>query len=100
MSHKTADDLIIAFIEGEQEGTADNGDLRIEDNRILSSGTCIAEANEERGWLVNVTRYSPETTEHQNSVIKHLHTYRVFPKFTEKVPSGASSLASYKAMQD
>lgn len=99
-NYKTADDLIIAFIEGAEEGQAVGGKLRIEDNRIFNYTTCIAEADEERGWLMNVTKYSPTTTTYQNKIIQHLLHYRIFPKYIESVPKGTRTMAKLKAMQD
>lgn len=96
--YKTADDLIIAFIEGANEGMAVGGKLRIEDNRIFNYATCLVEANEERGWLMNVTKYSPTTSTYQNKIVKHLDKYRAFPTYLESIPKGTRSLEGFKAL--
>lgn len=98
MIYKTADELIIAFIEGATDGMAVGGKLRIESgNKIVNYATCLVEADDERGWLMNVTKYSPTTTTYQNKIVKHLNSYRSFPTYFAEVPKGTKTLVGQKA---
>lgn len=67
----TTQDLLTAFVNGQTSGNASDKRLYIEGDRLYNYATCIAERYA-GGFIVNVTKYSPTTSKHQNRLLRLL----------------------------
>lgn len=69
----TTQDLIQAFVNGETRGDASGGRLSILGDRLFNYSTCLAQRIGD-DFIVNVTKYSPSTSKHQNKLLRLIPT--------------------------
>lgn len=88
---KTVEFLMSEFIEGAESGTALDGNIRIEVDKLFYFDTCLAEAAGGE-WYLNMSDYNATTKGFQTKLKRLLDTYRAFPVLLYGVPKGAKEL--------
>jgi len=92
---RTADLIDKFIIGGLEKGDASNGRLYIEDNKIMNYNTCLAEIVH-GNWYVNITKYSPTTSKHQNRIVRGLKERGHNPILLDLMPIGCQKLSLRK----
>lgn len=88
-------EVVEAYVRGEEKGKASGGRLYIEGTKLFNSGTCLAE-RAYGVWYVNMTKYSRTTTTHQNRVLRGLAERGANTVVLEHVPMGTGTLSSLR----
>ena len=88
----TTVELIKNFIAGATEGKASGGRLRIENDKLINYNTTIAQRKNGLGVIINMTKYSPTTSKHQNRLYNYVnHLYAT----VYEVPAGTLDLQEF-----
>lgn len=90
----TTIELVEAFVNGYQEGKASRGRLYIEGDKLINYNTCIAERMGQE-MLINITKYSPTTSKHQNRLLAEVELQGIPYTTIEDVPVNTYSLKGY-----
>jgi hypothetical protein len=88
-------ELVEAYVRGAESGKASGGRLYIEGTKLINYHTCLAEIKH-GVFYVNMTKYSPTTSKHQNRLLRELRSYGATPIILEAVPEGTQSLSSLR----
>lgn len=88
----TTQDIVSAFIDGQESGNASGGRLQIIGNRLMNYNTCIAQRSQ-GGLIVNVTKYSPTTSKHQTRLKRAAPVTGTI--YVQGVPMGANDLSMF-----
>lgn len=91
------EDLIYKFCTGNfnEDKVYRCGNLTIQDDRLFSYNTCIAEYGDDRSMVyINITKYSSTTSRHQNIVLKYFKTSIQFELY-DGVPINTRNLSRH-----
>lgn len=87
----TTIDLVENFVFGGRKGNASGGRLYISGDKLYNYGTCIAERKNGK-IIVNITKYSPTTSKHQNRLIAILDRENIPYDTVDEIEIGVSHL--------
>lgn len=66
LMHMTTQEIVNEFTNGATEGVASGGRLTIQGDKLVNYSTVIAQRLDDGSYVINVTKYSPTTSKHQN----------------------------------